>query len=502
MPFPDRIIGQFRNAIILMSEKQNKLFLLSQLEAVEIDSAQADLVTNVEEGQFSEVKSRAISPARLSHTISAFANTDGGDLYIGISEQLLGGNVKRRTWDGFPDIESANGHMQAFESVFPLGRDFQYEFLRCRDRNGLVLHVQVSRSPGIVTATDNKPYIRRAAANLPQDKVEDLRRLEFTKGVISFESHPVPVSTELIIDSPITGEFVKHVVPNAEPEPWLRKQSLIRDNMPTVGGLLLFAEEPQAQMPKRCGIKVYRYETQETEGFREVLTFVPKTVEGCLYNQIRDAVVITTQEAERIPHLGEKGLEPIKYPHETLHEIITNAVIHRDYSIADDIHVRIFDNRIEVQSPGRLPAHVTPDNILNERFARNGAVVRLLNKFPNPPNQDVGEGLNTAFEKMHQLGLKTPVIEERDTDVLVTIRHEPLASPEQTIMNYLEINETIKNKVAREITHIRDSDRMKRILSAMAKREEIEVVEGKKFGGTIYQKKKKVKVEEKKESTS
>jgi ATP-dependent DNA helicase RecG len=128
--------------------------------------------------------------------------------------------------------------------------------------------------------------------------------------------------------------------------------------------------------------KIYRYETDKAEGFRDVLTFVPVTVEGCLYRQIKEAVKITTQQAEEIPRLGVEGFEAIKYPPETLHEIITNAVIHRDYSIADDIHVRIFDNRIEVQSPGRLPAHVTPQNILKERFARNGAIVRLLNKFP------------------------------------------------------------------------------------------------------------------------
>ena len=154
--------------------------------------------------------------------------------------------------------------------------------------------------------------------------------------------------------------------------------------------------------------------------------------------------------------------------------------------IADDIHVRIFDNRIEVQSPGRLPAHVTPQNILNERFARNGAIVRLLNKFPDPPNRDVGEGLNTAFEKMHNLGLKEPKIEERDSDVLVTIRHEALASPEQAIMKYLETHPTIRNKEARTITHIKDSDQMKRILREMAKKGEIEGVPGKRFGGMAY----------------
>ena len=464
---------------------KERLFAMVASEAVEIDQAQADSIAQIEEGQFSEVKSTAISPAKLSHTISAFANTDGGDLWIGISEQMLGGNVKKRGWNGFPDIEASNGHMQAFEEHFPLGKDFQYEFLRCVNRPGIILHVQVSRTQGIIKATDGKPYVRRAAQNLPQETADEMRRLEFAKGVISFEGHPVPADKDLVLNSPVTRRFLEFVVPKAEPETWLRKQQLFREDMPTVGGLLLFAEEPQAQLPKRCGIKVYRYETQEETGFRDVLTFIPVTVEGCLYDQIKKAVEVTITEVEKIAHVGAGGLEKISYPRETLHEIITNAVIHRDYSIADDVHVRIFDNRIEVQSPGRLPAHVTPKNILNERFARNGAIVRLLNKFPDPPNRDVGEGLNTAFEKMHQLGLREPSIEERDSDLLVTIYHEPLASPEQRVMKHLEKNETIRNKKARELTYIKDADQMKRILQKMAEVGEIEKVPGTRGGGAV-----------------
>src|SRR5436190_18769704 len=121
-----------------MYDPQAQAITLLKPAALEIDEAQASLVSQIEEGQFSDVKSIAISPAKLSHTISAFANTDGGDLYIGISEQLLGGNAKKREWDGFVDVEAANGHLQAFERVFPLGKDFQYEFLRCCKRIGVV----------------------------------------------------------------------------------------------------------------------------------------------------------------------------------------------------------------------------------------------------------------------------------------------------------------------------------------------------------------------------
>jgi ATP-dependent DNA helicase RecG len=460
-----------------------------QLSEEMVSNDQAERVTQIEEGQFSEVKARSIAASKLSHTISAFANSDGGDLYIGISEELIGGGVKARKWDGFQDIEAANGHLQSFEQLFPLGTDFQYEFLHCDGRPGLVLHVQVSRTQSIMKAIDGNPHVRRGAQNIPVTTAEALRRLEYAKGVISFESESVNTSKAQIIDSPVTLKFLQHVIPSAEPESWLRKQSLLRDERPSVGGLLLFSEEPQAALPKRCGIKVYRYKTQEAEGFRDVLAFNPITVEGCLYSQIKEAIAVTILETEKIPRVGTQSLETIKYPPETLHEIIANAVIHRDYSIADDIHIRIFDNRVEVQSPGRLPAHVTVKNILNERFARNGAVVRLLNKFPDPPNRDVGEGLNTAFEKMNQLGLKAPSIEERDNDVLVTIRHEPLASPEEAILRYLEEHETIKNKTARGITHVKEDYRMKKILSAMADRGMIEPVPGARFGGMAYQKK-------------
>ncbi|HTC47347.1 MAG TPA: ATP-binding protein [Candidatus Aquilonibacter sp.] len=470
-----------------MSEDQARLFALTEPAAIPIDESQADWLTHMEEGQFSDVKATAITPTKLSNTISAFANTDGGDLYIGITEKMLGGNVTKREWDGFENVEAANGHIQGFERLFPLSKDFQYEFLRCPTRRGVVLHVQVSRTRGIVHAIDGKAYVRRGAQNLPQTSPEELKRLELNKGVTSFEGHTVNATKDIIVESPVTREFLKNVVPNANPEIWLRKQLLIVNDMPTVAGLLLFAEEPQAQIPKRCGIKIYRYKTAEATGFRDVLEFIPITVEGCLYDQIKKAVDVTIEEVEKIPRMGEEELEAIKYPKEAVHEIITNAVIHRDYSIADDVHVRIFENRIEVQSPGHLPAHVTPQNILNERFARNGAIVRLLNKFPNPPNRDVGEGLNTAFEKMHELGLRDPSIEERDSDVLVTIRHEPLASPEQTIMKYLEQNEFIRNKKAREITFIKDSDQMKRILSTMSANRLVERIG--EFGGVKYRKK-------------
>lgn len=447
---------------------------------------QAKKIIATEEGQFSDVKSVLVAPGNLTKPISAFANTDGGDLYIGIGEKT--GAKKIRSWEGFRDQEAANGHLQIFEKLFPLGTDFQYQFLRSEEHSGLVLHVQVNKTRSIMKASNGMPYIRRGAQSLPVDAPDLLKRLEYAKGLAKFEEETTNVAPSLVTNSDVATDFIKRVVPSAKPPDWLRKQALIRSNKPTVAGVLLFCDEPQAHLAKHCGIKVYRYKTSESEGKREALDGIPETIEGCLYRQIRSAVDRTTKVIESVQKMGHSGLVDAEYPPETLHEIITNAVLHRDYSVTDDVHIRIFDNRIEVESPGKLPAHVTVANILEERFARNGAVVRILNKFPDPPNQDVGEGLNTAFSAMHKRGLKEPVIREKENSVLVVIRHEPLASPQEAIMDHLERNETINNSKARQIAHVAQDYQMKAIFNQMVDAGMIEQVPGTRTASTAYRK--------------
>lgn len=450
-----------------------------------VSSDQRDAILRIEEGHYVDLKSLDIAPKKLTKTIAAFANADGGELYVGIDEDK---QRKTRSWRGFSTVEDANGHIQPFEALFPLGTDFDYIFLECDTASGLVLQVQVRKTTDIKKASDGTVYLRRGAQNLPITSPAHLKQLEYTKGLASFESEIVNVESEMITNSLPTLEFMLQVIPTAEPAVWLTKQQLLRQGRPTVAGVLLFAEVPQAVLPKRCGIKIYRYRTKDKLGTREALAFNPITIEGHTYAQIAAAVAQTTTVVEEMRRLNDNALEAIRYPPEALHEIITNAVLHRDYSIADDIHIRVFDNRIEVLSPGRLPAHITIKNILEERFARNGSLVRIINKFPNPPNKDVGEGLNTAFAAMVTLGLKEPAIEEHDNAVLVTIKHESLASPEQSILEYLETNESITNKVARGVCHIAADYAVKTIFGRLVDRQLIEKVPGTDRSTTAYRK--------------
>ena len=89
-------------------------------------------------------------------------------------------------------------------------------------------------------------------------------------------------------------------------------------------------------------------------------------------------------------------------------------------------------------------------------------IVRILNKYKNPPNKDMGEGLNTAFDKMKEWRLKNPIITEVGNYVKVIIPHSTLARPEELILEFLEDNEMITNEIARDVTGVKSGDIIKR----------------------------------------
>lgn len=449
------------------------------VESVEVQEEQLQKLLSRKEGHFLDFKSREIAPGKLTKSLSAFCNADGGDLYLGISEK-----DKQFTWTGFGDMEDANAHLQAFELVSPFGEDITGEFLTVSGRSGYVLHVNARKSRFMRTASDGIIYRRVGAQSLPVTSDDALTALRRQKGLESFEDETLSIPLSDVTNSLPILEYLMEVVPTAEPEIYLRGQYLIHGDRPTVAATLLFAENPQGALPKRCGIKIYRYTSDEMS--RERLVQDPITIEGHLYSQVYTAVASTVELISKAAVLDEDGLRTVKYPDEALHEIITNAVLHRDYSVTDDIHVRIYETRVEVESPGRLPGHITPANILDERLSRNPNLVRHLNRFPNPPNKDVGEGLDTAFESMRRLNLKEPLVLEREHSVLVKIRHESLASPAQQVVEYLETNDHIRNEEARRLTGVNSENRMKRVFQSLIDSGEIEHVPGTRGRGYSY----------------
>lgn len=451
----------------------------------DIDDAQASSILATDENYLNDIKAREIKPAKLSETISAFANAAGADVYIGINEDKT---TKTRSWIGFDDPEHANDFFHTLFQAHPFGNHVKFEFLRNKNLPGLVLHITVKKVKEIVKSSSGDVFVRVNAGKQKIDTPEKLKRLELDKGIVTFENEWVEVPLPKIENSLSILNFLINVIPTGEPLTYLNNQELIKEGHARVSGVLLFCDEPAVFLPKRSSVKIARYKTKDDDIGREFLDGNPITVEGAAYNLVYGAVAQTKKVIEGVKRLGEDGLEAVVYPEEALHEVITNAVLHRDYSVVADVQIRVFDNRVEVESPGRLPGHVTTANILDAQSARNPQLVRLINKFPNPPNKDVGEGLNTAFRAMETLRLKPPVILEKDASVLVVIRHESLGSPEELVMRYMDAHDEITNTVAREITGIKSENSMKNVFLRLKARNMLEPIPERKGSASAWRK--------------
>lgn len=356
--------------------------------------------------------------------------------------------------------------------------------------NGIVLRVYIDRSVNVSKCPDGKVYQRKGAQSLPITDPDKITSLAFAKGAKSYEDTLInDLNPEEIVDSKVISKFCSEIVPPQDPLAFCVNEGLIdrKTFSPNSAGVLLFSENPQAVFPRRCGIKIVFYDTRQTVPEREHLK-LNISLSGPLYQLIHDASDKISDIMSNISILTKDGLKKVDYPPEAIWEILVNAVIHRDYSIADDIQVVIYQDRIEIKSPGRLPGFVTTENFLDVRYSRNSKIVRCLARYRAPPNKDLGEGLNTAFQKMKEWKLQDPKLREENNYVIVTIAHAPLATPEELILDYLANNKEVKNKVARELTGIRSENQMKDVFYRLRDSGLIERVPGKMGNAAAWQK--------------
>src|SRR5260370_12633518 len=120
-------------------------------------------VLSYTEGHFLDLKAKEIKPSKLTKAISAFANADGGEVYVGIAENVT--LPFPHKWEGFAKPEDANAHLQVFEKLFPLGEDYLYNFLSHPRQTGVILHFIVRTTKPVVKANTATPYVPRVAPN-------------------------------------------------------------------------------------------------------------------------------------------------------------------------------------------------------------------------------------------------------------------------------------------------------------------------------------------------
>ena len=444
-----------------------------------LEQRELDQLLNRDEDHFFDLKSKDIKPAKLQESFVAFANADGGELYIGIEDQ----KYKNDRIRPFLNKEEANSLLNVLlEETEPAVEGVGIEFLEVN--GGFLIHITVPKSPKVHYTSSGDCFIR-LNANKNKIRGDRITSLAYSKGVLPYEKQAVlTVDLDEILESKDLADYMQRIQTNLEPRKFLQKQRLITQNsegvgLPNVACTLLFGEEPQASLDTRCAIKVYRLRTTDAEYKREHLSEPPVTINGSLEKVVKGAINKIKEYIDGASFYDGQNLVKMKYPADAIQEVLVNAVLHRDYSLNDDIHVKIFDDRVEVSSPGKLPGYMTIDNIYDERFSRNPNLVRMLHNLPDPLNHDIGEGLDTVKNELRRVGLVPPVFEEKSHSFIVVMKHKRLASIEDVIFDYFKQNPDsfITNKLVRQLSGEGNINKVKTALQKLRNDGEIEVVD-------------------------
>lgn len=376
--------------------------------------------------QWAYIPSR--EPERIAETLVAFANSEGGWLVLGIDADGTVG-------DFMTDDELADAVRAAERMCRPPVRtvDWQQRELV----GGAVAIVRVERSAELHTLEDGRVLVRRGAENVPASG-EEIERLMASRPIGDFELQPVVGATRDDLDDDIIDEYLECRQKRNPRQAILPKDKLLQqigalttDCVPTVSGLLLFGKEPQLFMPQSRAVFVKFSDTQPRGpegalgyGRREEFT-------GALPLIIDRAWRVIWEEMDkRAVVRGLQRHEETEYPSTAVREALVNAVAHRDYRITGrGIEIRMYTDRMEITSPGGLPAHITLDNLVEEHYSRNPRIVNGLYQWGYI--EELGLGIDRMIEDMVKAGHPPPKFEcpgHRFTVILYNVRDRARAA--------------------------------------------------------------------------
>lgn len=391
------------------------------------------------EGKTLEFKRDLSSPGGFLRTVAAFANTAGGTIVIGVADRTR-------------DVRGVGDPLALEERAASLISDSiqprllpDLEVIGFRDRQLLAVRVYPSPSrPHFIKRTGRRSgtYVRVGSTNRQADAQLIAEMQRFAIGE-SFDEWPMPEANSEAIDFRAASESFAPVRKLSRRN--LETLRLLTPHqgrlVPTIGGMLLFGRDRLDHFPdawiqagrfagtdKATILDHVRLETHPIRAIEEAVAFVEK-------HSMRGAVIGRVRRHDR--------WNP---PPEAVREAIVNAVVHTDYSQRGaPIRISIFDDRMEVESPGLLPFGLTLEDLpLGVSKLRNRVLGRVFHELGLV--EQWGSGVQRMISACREQGLPAPIWEEVAFRLRVTLRTERIRVPEvdakdRTILDLLEGDE-------------------------------------------------------------
>ena len=313
-----------------------------------------------------------------------------------------------------------------------------------------IIIIKIKESSDHLVLAFGRPYERVGKSTLQMSKDEYERSiLEKHKDKLYFDSQICKEATLADIDKEKIKWFLKkakaernlNIDYTASPSEALKRLNLLIDNKPTNTAILMFGKNPQRffiQSEIRCA---------RFKGIKAVKPFIDmKVINGSIYEQIDQVekfILFNIKKAAWIEPGKIERQEKWEYPPDAIREAIINAIAHRDYYSPANVHISIFDDRIEIWNPGKLPPPLTPKDLKEEHksIPVNPSLANLL--FLIKYIERWGTGTNDIIKWCREEDLPEPIFKEVTGGFAVVLRKFQI--PEN--LESLELNERQKKAI-------------------------------------------------------
>ena len=379
-----------------------------------------EIITRKEDQTF-DYKSLQIDPKALAVPIVAMANADGGVLAIGVSD-------KTRTLEGVDqNTEKLNELLRVpFDFCNP-SIPVTCSYLPCKDKDGNENHILLMEIPASMYLHTNQAdeAFMRVGDKSRKLSFDERVQLMYDKGERFYEDTAVYGATVDDIDMDAVAEYTRLVGYSKTPLEYLRENNgFVTTNKQgeedvSTACILLFGKNPQKFFP-RARTRFIRYEGVDEKVGAEMNVIKDVTFEGTILNQVRKTIEFIETQVREHTYLGQHGQFVTRrdYPEFVIQEMTVNSVCHRAYSIkGTEIPIKMFDNRLVFETPGKLPGMVKPTNIRNTHFSRNPKISAFLKAYHYV--KEYGEGVDRIYRELEANG--TSALSFRTGDFILKI---------------------------------------------------------------------------------
>ena len=366
-------------------------------------------ILQMQEGQTFDRKSILIESSHLATIIVAIANADGGMIAVGISDKT------RR-------IEGVDQDKKHLNDILRTPLDFcapsvpvTTDYVPCTDAEGRenrVLLMFVPASPRL-HANQADEVFWRVGDKSRKLTFDERLQLMYDKGERYYEDSTAYDATFDDIDMDAVKAYMKRIGYGKSAMEYLQENKgfvIYKGDVPQVSAacILLFGKHPQTFFP-RARVRFIKYFGTEEKVGREMNVIKDVTFDGRTLEQIQKTVEYLETQVKEHSYLGENGIFKTdrEYPKFVIQEMVVNSVCHRDYSIkGTEIQIKMFDDRLVFETPGKLPGIVRTDNIRHTHFSRNPKIAEYLKAYDYV--KEFGEGVDRMCRELSALGVKEP----------------------------------------------------------------------------------------------